>query len=113
MPRTIVAGLLCGALFLAGCTNTPERRPGPNNVNAVNKGQFFYNCQNGDRVEVIFTPTAGVAVLIRNGERLEMQRQPTARGFIYTSNGTRIEGNGTRMDIVAPGLPPLQCTMEQ
>lgn len=111
--RGICTALAIAALLplgLAAC-ETPQR-PG-NTLDARMQGQFFYRCTNGDRVEVRFAADAGVAVLIRGDERLEMQRKPTASGFVYQSGQTMMMGNNNQLEINAPGLPPLQCRMEQ
>lgn len=97
-------------LAVAAC-QTPHR-PG-NTLDARMDGQFFYSCTNGDRVEMRVAAEAGVAVLIRGEERLEMQRKPTASGFIYQSGQTMMLGNNNQLEINAPGLPTLQCRMEQ
>ncbi len=110
MMRLALAAAIVLPIGLAAC-ETPQRPS--NTMDARMEGQFFYRCANGERVEMRFTPTAGVAVLIRGDSRTELQRMPTASGFVYQSGETQVMGNAHSLEINTPGQPPLQCHMEQ
>lgn len=109
MRGILAAGAL---LLLAGCTG--DGAPPPrNNVDGVVMGTMVYRCANGERVEVRFTPDAGVASLMRAGGNIEMQRQPTMRGFVYVGPGAQIEGNERQMTMRIDGQPATECMAER
>lgn len=104
------AGLIGAVMLLSACATTPGRVSG---TDGGMEGQFFYDCANGDRVEVRFTSSTGTAALIRGTEQKELQRKPTFRGFAYAAGDTSIQGSGDVMQIAVPGFPPLDCRLER
>jgi hypothetical protein len=116
VPRRL--SLAAGAVLLAALAacSTPQQNPRmqpDQELDRPKQGSFFYNCENGDRVEVRFAPEAGVAVLIRGGERKELQQQRMTVGFMYSAGGTSIDGRGDRMQMTIPGFSSVQCQLER
>mgnify|MGYP006193166457 FL=1 len=68
-----------------------------------------YTCANGEKLEVRYFASQGVAVLVRGGRTQELQEMRTASGTAYEGEGVKLRGKGRELVVDIPGTAPFTC----
>ncbi len=102
MPRRhfLAPVALAATLVVAACSE-PEST-------TVAESSSGWTCANGERIELLFYPDRGLAVLVRAGQNLEMQAVPAGSGFSYASGPTTIRGSGNELQLTV-GMSTTSC----
>ena len=100
-PELAMAACLA---VMAGCAARIGPHESPTTVAPVS-----YTGSNGERVQVMFLPDSGTAVLLRDDQRFDLPQQPAASGFWYSDGRHGIRGKGEELQIETGRMAPLPC----
>ena len=93
-------------VLLAGCSLLAPRHDDEEEIRA------HFVCTNGETLEVRFSATRRLAVLIRNDQSIELPQQPSGSGFVYSNGPTTIRGKGNDLIVEIGRMVPLDCQAE-
>ena len=123
--KTLVPLFLVATLSIAGCATTgtaaPEPPPPQPSVPAVTapapapsapasaERAFTFACDDGQRIQVRFSRSRGLATLVRGGESVELPQQASGSGFIYSNGRTTLRGKGEELVLEVGRMAPIRC----
>lgn len=77
-----------------------------------NRSTARYRCMDGSRLVARFDPDNNRVAISRGGKAVAtLQGQRVASGIRYASGGYELRGKGNDMTFIAPGQPPIACTV--